>query len=190
MIGIGIPISQSRIARMVPPGTSVSPKATRGINSRSRSGGGAGVAQESPCSRKADATGVVRKSARKKKGVRCRYYVNQSLTQRGRPQADGAACRVPAADLEAIAEGQVCRILQNEAAVYKAISAATPKASARKRLIAETGRAGAALDRAGCGAEAVEIAVRLSALADLSQTSQPGLEPTSRTAEIAQPPRW
>jgi len=54
-----------------------------------------------------------------KKGTRYRYYVSQSLIKRGRPKASGTACRVPAADLEAIVEDRICIMLGDEAAIFE-----------------------------------------------------------------------
>jgi len=55
-----------------------------------------------------------------KNGTRYRYYLSQSLIKRGRPNASGAACRVPAADLEAIVEDRICTMLGDEAAIFEA----------------------------------------------------------------------
>jgi site-specific DNA recombinase len=55
-----------------------------------------------------------------KHGTRYRYYVSQSLIKRGRPKASGSACRVPAADLEAIVEGRICAFLWDQAAIFSA----------------------------------------------------------------------
>ncbi|MCI0430270.1 MAG: recombinase family protein [Rhodospirillales bacterium] len=70
-----------------------------------------------------------------KKGTRYRYYVSQSLIRRGRPKASGAACRVPAADLETIVENRVCALLRNEAAVFDAAGAGPADIEMRKTLI-------------------------------------------------------
>jgi site-specific DNA recombinase len=68
-----------------------------------------------------------------KKGTRYRYYVSQSLIRRNRPKAPGAACRVPAADLETIVENRVCALLRDEAAVFD--SAGFISVETRKALI-------------------------------------------------------
>ena len=70
-----------------------------------------------------------------KKGRRYRYYVSQSLIKRGRPKASATACRVPAADLEAIVEGQVGALLRSEAAVFDAAAAGPTSLQMRKSLI-------------------------------------------------------
>ncbi|HXV23248.1 MAG TPA: recombinase family protein [Alphaproteobacteria bacterium] len=70
-----------------------------------------------------------------KKGARYRYYVSHSLIKRGRPKASATACRVPAADLETIVEGQVCALLRSEAAVFDAAAAGPKSLQMRKSLI-------------------------------------------------------
>jgi DNA invertase Pin-like site-specific DNA recombinase len=60
-----------------------------------------------------------------KNGTRYRYYVSRSLITDGRAKATGAACRVPAADLETIVEDRVCALLRDEATVYDVAAAAT-----------------------------------------------------------------
>jgi len=60
-----------------------------------------------------------------KKGTRYRYYVSQSLMKCGRPRASEAACRVPAADIEAIVQDRICALLMDEAAVFEAAGSAT-----------------------------------------------------------------
>ena len=55
-----------------------------------------------------------------KKGTRYRYYVSQSLIKRGRPKASGAACRVPAADLESVVEDRICAMMRDESAIFEA----------------------------------------------------------------------
>ncbi len=70
-----------------------------------------------------------------KNGTRYRYYVSQSLIRRGRPKASGAACRVPAADLETIVENRVCALLRNESAVFDAASAGPADVEMRQTLI-------------------------------------------------------
>ena len=55
-----------------------------------------------------------------KHGRRYRYYVSRSLITPGRPKGTGAACRVPAADLEAIVEGAICGLLRDDAVVHDA----------------------------------------------------------------------
>jgi DNA invertase Pin-like site-specific DNA recombinase len=72
-----------------------------------------------------------------KKGTRYRYYVSQSLIKRGRPQASDAACRVPAADLEALVEGRLCELLRDEAAMLE--FAGTTTVAMRQSLIENAG---------------------------------------------------
>jgi site-specific DNA recombinase len=60
-----------------------------------------------------------------KNGTRYRYYVSRSLITGGQAKAAGAACRVPAADLETIVQDRVCALLRDEAAVYEVATAAT-----------------------------------------------------------------
>jgi site-specific DNA recombinase len=69
-----------------------------------------------------------------KKGARYRYYVSQSLIRHGRPRASGAACRVPAADLETIVEERVCALLRNDAAIFDAAGADSAAIETRKTL--------------------------------------------------------
>ena len=68
-----------------------------------------------------------------KKGTRYRYYVSQSLIKRGRPQASGAACRVPAADLETLVEDRLCTLLRDEATMLDVAGSTT--VAMRKSLI-------------------------------------------------------
>jgi site-specific DNA recombinase len=70
-----------------------------------------------------------------KKGTRYRYYVSRSLITGGRPERGGAACRVPAADLETIVEDKVCALLRDEAVVYDAASAGAVDINAGRTLI-------------------------------------------------------
>jgi len=60
-----------------------------------------------------------------KKGTRYRYYVSQSLIKRGRPTAEAAACRVPAADLETLVEDRICTVLRDAARIHGAAGDAT-----------------------------------------------------------------
>jgi len=69
-----------------------------------------------------------------KHGTRYRYYVSQSLIQRGRPKAAGSACRVPAADLEAIVEDRICAFLRDQAAIFNAAGAGSVNIAMRKTL--------------------------------------------------------
>jgi len=68
-----------------------------------------------------------------KKGTRYRYYISQSLIKRGRPQASGSACRVPAADLEMLVEDRLCALLLDESAILDV--AGTTTVAMRKSLI-------------------------------------------------------
>jgi hypothetical protein len=68
-----------------------------------------------------------------KKGTRYRYYVSQSLIKRGRAQASGAACRVPAADLETLVEDRLCALLRDETAMLEVAGSTT--VAIRKLLI-------------------------------------------------------
>ena len=68
-----------------------------------------------------------------KKGTRYRYYVSQSLIKRGRPKASEAACRVPAADIEAIVEDRIRALLKDEEAIFDAAGATS--VTARKMMI-------------------------------------------------------
>lgn len=54
-----------------------------------------------------------------KKGTRYRYYVNQSLIKRGRPQTSVDACRVPASDLETIVDDEIIRLMRDERIVHE-----------------------------------------------------------------------
>jgi hypothetical protein len=60
-----------------------------------------------------------------KTGTRYRYYVSQSLIQRGRPQASEKACRVPAADLEGIVGDRICALLRDETAMLEVAGSTT-----------------------------------------------------------------
>jgi len=60
-----------------------------------------------------------------KKGARYRYYVSQSLIKRGRPRASGAACRVPAADLETLVEDRLCALLRDESTMLEVAGSTT-----------------------------------------------------------------
>ena len=55
-----------------------------------------------------------------RKCKRYRYYVSQSLIKRGRPRASDAACRIPAADLEAIVQQRICAMLGDENGILDA----------------------------------------------------------------------
>ena len=112
-------------------------------------------------------------------GKRYRYYVSQSLIKRGRPKASDAACRVPAADLEAIVQERICTMLGDEAAILDAsgttsisgtkalIEQAADLALRWPRLPATDRRAmlHVLVDRIDVHAEAVGITVRPAAIA-------------------------
>lgn len=72
-----------------------------------------------------------------KRGTRYRYYVSQSLIKGGRPKAPGAACRVPAADLEAIVESRICALLRDEGDIFNAIGDGTADVETSSALIAQ-----------------------------------------------------
>ena len=72
-----------------------------------------------------------------KRGTRYRYYVSQSLIKCGRPKVPGAACRVPAADLEAIVESRICALLRDEGDIFNAISDGTADVETSSALIAQ-----------------------------------------------------
>lgn len=68
-----------------------------------------------------------------KNGTRYRYYVSQSLIKRGRVKPSEAACRVPAADLEALVESKFLELLKEPASILE--FARTTTVAARKALI-------------------------------------------------------
>ena len=68
-----------------------------------------------------------------KSGTRYRYYVSQSLIKRGRAKPSEAACRVPAADLEAIVENKILALLKEPTAVLE--FAKTMTVAAHKALV-------------------------------------------------------
>jgi site-specific DNA recombinase len=70
-----------------------------------------------------------------KKGTRYRYYVSQSLIKRGRPKSSGAACRVPASDLEAIVDERIAVLLRDEATVADVAGPGIQTVETRKTLI-------------------------------------------------------
>ncbi len=70
-----------------------------------------------------------------KKGTRYRYYVSQSLIKATRSRSPGTACRVPAADLEAIVEDRVCVYLRDDAAVFDAGAGTAAHIEASRNLI-------------------------------------------------------
>jgi len=116
-----------------------------------------------------------------KKGTRYRYYVSQSLIKRGRPKASGTACRVAAADLEAIVEDRICIMLGDEAAIFEATGSRTVADSkALIRKAADLARRWPTLPapdrramlhvlvaRVDVRQEVVDITVRHSVLADI-----------------------
>jgi len=69
-----------------------------------------------------------------KKGMRYRYYVSQSLIKRGRPTAEAAACRVPAADLETLIEDRICALFRDVARIHE--SAGDGTVAERKAAVA------------------------------------------------------
>lgn len=77
--------------------------------------------------------GVGGAAAPNQKSTRYRYYVSQSLIKRGRPKASEAACRVPAADIEAIVEDRIRALLKDEEAIFDA--AGSPTITSRKAMI-------------------------------------------------------
>jgi len=70
-----------------------------------------------------------------KKGTRYRYYVSQSLIKGTRPKARDTACRVPAADLEAIVEDRVCAYLRDDAAIFDAGAGTAAQVEESRNLI-------------------------------------------------------
>ena len=70
-----------------------------------------------------------------KKGTRYRYYVSQSLIKGSRPKAPGTACRVPAADLEAIVEDRICAQLRDGAAVFSSAADSSTNVETSRNLI-------------------------------------------------------
>jgi len=72
-----------------------------------------------------------------KKGTRYRYYVSQSLIRGSRPKAPVAACRVPAADLEAIVENRICSFLRDSTTVFSAAGEGSMEVETFKTLIAQ-----------------------------------------------------
>ncbi len=72
-----------------------------------------------------------------KKGTRYRYYVSQSLIKRSRPKAPGTACRVPAADLEAIVEDRICALLRDSTTVFNAAGDSSANVETSRNLIAQ-----------------------------------------------------
>src|SRR4051794_30811229 len=75
-----------------------------------------------------------------KRGTRYRYYVSQSLIKGSRSAAPGAACRVPAADLESIVEERLRALLRDRPAIYAAISEAAPSVPERTQLLEAAGQ--------------------------------------------------
>ena len=72
-----------------------------------------------------------------KKGTRYRYYVSQSLIKSNRGKAPEGACRVPAADLEAIVEKRICAFLGDGAAVFNAAGDGSANVEASRNLLAQ-----------------------------------------------------
>lgn len=113
-----------------------------------------------------------------KKGTRYRYYVSQSLIKRGRPTAEAAACRVPAADLERLVEDRICVMLRDAAYIREAASEGT--VANHKEAIAHASKLAdgwydltashrgallrALIARTEVRAQSVHLTVRLSAL--------------------------
>ena len=79
-----------------------------------------------------------------KKGIRYRYYVSQSLIKGSRPKAPATACRVPAADLEAIVEDRICALLRDGSAVFSSAADTSANVGSSRNLI---GRAAALAQR-------------------------------------------
>jgi hypothetical protein len=116
-----------------------------------------------------------------KKGTRYRYYVSQSLIKRGRPQASGAACRVPAAELESLVEARICTQLQDEDAIFNAAGATT--VASRKTMIENAANLAfrwpslpgsvkrailhALVERVDIRPEAIDVSVRSAVLPDV-----------------------
>lgn len=111
-----------------------------------------------------------------KNGARYRYYVSQSLIKRSRASPCVSACRIPAADLEALVEDSIRDFLTDPVAILefastttvadrKAIIArATDLARRWPELVASEKRRilGASLSRIEVGAQTIGITVRQS----------------------------
>jgi len=119
-----------------------------------------------------------------RKGKRYRYYVSQSLIKRGRPTASRAACRAPAEDLEAIVQERICAMLGDESVILDTsgpidiaecktlIERAADLARRWPTLLASDKRAmlHVLVDRIDVRPEALDIAVRPSAIADVARS--------------------
>lgn len=133
-----------------------------------------------------------------KKGTRYRYYVSQSLIKRGRPKAEAAACRIPAADLETLVEDRICTVLRDAARIHgvagdgtvserkAGIAHATELANRWWDLPASDRRAllHALVARIEVRAKSVHLTVRLSALPAITK---PGLEIRRLPSDIGGP---
>ncbi len=135
-----------------------------------------------------------------KKGRRYRYYVSQSLIKRRRQAVSSQARRVPAADLEAIVEGQICALLQDQRAIYHmaALARLEPRCckivlsgaaelsqgwpslrSAERRTMLQ-----ALIVRVTVRAEAIQIEIRPTALLGLVGPADLGALPTDVTTTV------
>jgi hypothetical protein len=109
--------------------------------------------------------------------------VSQSLIIRSRTRAAKGACRVPAANIEAIVEDRVCALLRDDGAIYDAVEARSADMTTGKALIEaafQLGRRWPALwpsekrailrvllARVDVRVETVDIAVRIGALLEI-----------------------
>ncbi len=120
-----------------------------------------------------------------RKGKRYRHYVSQSLIKRGRFRASDAACRIPAADLEAIVQQCICTKLSDKSAILDAsgssniaecknlIEQATDLARHWLTLPASDRRAmlHARVDRIDVRRQTLDIAVRPSMIVDVVRSA-------------------
>jgi len=82
--------------------------------------------------------GVGGAAAPNKTVTRYRYYVSQSLIKRGRPRAEAAACRVPAADLKTRVEDRICALLRDSSRINE--SAGDDTVAERKAAVANANK--------------------------------------------------
>lgn len=111
--------------------------------------------------------------------------MSQSLIKQGRPKAPGAACRVPAANLEDLVETRLCGLLQDPAVIYEVARAVSTDMASRKALLAAAADLGRSwpsrsaterravfsllVGRVTVRTETVEIEVQLAALPKIVQ---------------------
>ena len=118
-----------------------------------------------------------------KKGTRYRYYVSQSLIQRGRPKNVDTGRRVPAGELEHLVEQRIIDFLGDGAAIFGALEPLVPDPIQRGVMVEEAARFAAAwpelspadrnstihrlIERIDFRRDSVEIRIRAGAVADL-----------------------